>query len=283
VIALISDIHANLEALCAVMDDIQHHPVEAIVCLGDIVGYGPDPEKCTDIVMQKAARVIMGNHDFALLNAPFGFNPLAAEVIRKTQKIMRPEKRELRAEAGEQGIPENFQCKVGGGVVPCMVLSHSKPARWNFFKSLGEKIREDDILYVHGSPLDPTFEYVFPDSFESGWDPARLEELFFASSRICFCGHTHIPCAIDSDLRCIYPPDCDFHLSLDGAAKYIVNLGSVGQPRDRDNRASYILFDRENNTVTWRRIIYDIDAVIKKSDALCGPGNWCGERLRSGR
>ena len=78
-IALISDIHANFEALCAVMKDIKGRHVDTVCCLGDIVGYGPDPEKCTDLIIQESAFSLMGNHDFALLNMPIGFNKLAAE------------------------------------------------------------------------------------------------------------------------------------------------------------------------------------------------------------
>ena len=107
--------------------------------------------------------------------------------------------------------------------------------------------------------------------------------LLEAVDRICFCGHTHIPCAIDSDTRCIYPASCDYRLTLDPQKKYLINLGSVGQPRDRDTRASYLLFDEDSQVVEWRRIEYDIDAVVKKIDARYGKGNWCGTRLRLGR
>ncbi|MBN1307807.1 MAG: metallophosphoesterase, partial [Chitinispirillaceae bacterium] len=94
-LALISDIHGNLEALTAVLDDIARFQVEAIYCLGDIVGYGPDPEACIDIVMEKARITLMGNHDSALLHGPEGFNPVAAGVIYLTRERM--ESRDNRA------------------------------------------------------------------------------------------------------------------------------------------------------------------------------------------
>jgi predicted phosphodiesterase len=281
-IALISDIHANFEALCAVMGDIENQDVESIFCLGDIVGYGPDPEKCTDLVIQEAKRTIMGNHDFALLNVPFGFNPIAAEVIRKTQEIMRPVSHEDKPDAASSE-PLYYACMTRENIPPCIIMEQSKPDRWAFFKGLPEKFEHGEVLYVHGSPLDPTFEYVFPDSYKSAWNPDRIGELMRSVRRICFCGHTHMPCAITSDAQCIHPSQCNSQLSLDPRKKYIINSGSVGQPRDGDNRACYLLFDPENRRIEWRRVSYDIEPVIKKIEAMCGKGNWCGARLRSGR
>ena len=281
-IALISDIHANFEALCTVMGDIRTRKADSVICLGDIVGYGPDPEKCADLVMQEARHTIMGNHDFALLNAPLGFNPLAAEVIRKTQKMMRPGSED---EARITGNQEHFfySCSAQKDLPRCLVMEHSKPERWKFLQKLPEVFEQGNLMYVHGSPLDPVFEYVFPDAFETGWVPERIKEILRTIKRICFCGHTHIPCAIDSDLRCIYPKQCGYTLYLDADKKYIINTGSVGQPRDRDNRACYLLFDEKNKVVNWIRLEYDIQAVINKSNAMCGTGNWCGARLKEGK
>ncbi|MBN1129809.1 MAG: fructose-bisphosphatase class III [Chitinispirillaceae bacterium] len=280
-IALISDIHANFEALCAVMGDIKNHEVDVVHCLGDIVGYGPDPEKCTDLVMQETRISILGNHDFALLNVPIGFNPIAAEVIRKTQDMMRPGKTDARP----KGFAERqyYACMTREAVPRCIIMERSKPERWEFMKTLPEKSEQGDVLYVHGSPLDPVFEYVFPDLFETTWDPHRLQKLFAEVRRVSFCGHTHIPCAIDSDIECLYPPECDYHLALDRHKKYIINIGSVGQPRDKDNRACYVLFDEKEWNIEWRRVPYDIESTVRKSDALCGEGNWCGARLRLGK
>lgn len=281
-IALISDIHANFEALCAVISDIEAHDVVTIICLGDIVGYGPDPEKCVDLVMQEAHLSIMGNHDFALLNVPFGFNPIAAEVIRKTQEIMRPGP-ERENFPYDSACQHYYVCSIQKEMPRCLIMEHSKTARWDFLQKLNDKIAEEKVLYVHGSPLDPTFEYVFPPVFEKAWDPQRIEELFLYVNHLCFCGHTHIPCAIASNLTCIYPQECDYKLVLDVNKKYIINPGSVGQPRDRDNRASYLLYDEKNNKVEWRRLEYDIRSVVDKSDTMCGKGNWCGARLWEGK
>jgi predicted phosphodiesterase len=281
-IALISDIHANFEALCAVISDIQARDVSSIVCLGDLVGYGPDPEKCVDLVMQEARLSIMGNHDYALLNVPFGFNPLAAEVIRKTQEIMRPGP-ETGNDRSDTASQRYYTCSRQNEMPRCIIMEQSKSTRWEFMQNLAEKSEEENALYVHGSPLDTIFEYIFPPLFEKIWDPRRIEVLFRSVGRFCFCGHTHIPCAIASDLTCIYPQECGYKLVLDVNKKYFINTGSVGQPRDRDNRACYLLFDEKNNTVEWRRLEYDIRSVVEKSEKMCGTGNWCGARLWEGR
>lgn len=280
-IAIISDIHSNFEALCAVMGDIEQHAVDSLICLGDIVGYGPDPEKCTDLVMEEADSTIMGNHDFALLNVPFGFNPIAADIIRKQQAIMRPEtERDNHVEDTDRHY---YACTPHKEVPRCLVMGHLKKERWEFLQKLPEKIEGEQALFVHGSPLEPTFEYVFPPAFETAWNPSRIRENFTLVDRVCFCGHTHIPCAITSDLDCIYSRECDNTLTLDRNKKYIINTGSVGQPRDRDNRACYLLFDEKNHSIEWRRMEYAIAAVVKKSDLMCGKGNWCGARLWEGK
>ncbi len=280
--AFISDIHANLEALCNVLNDIEKHKVDEIICLGDVVGYGADPVACVDRIMNKAKITIMGNHDNALINGPAGFNPLASEVIELTQDIMYPEKRD------ENNIPDNFEpkyyeCPCDNKKPNCLIMEHSEESRWIFEKELPSTVKDGNLLYVHGSPIDPINEYVFPDKYERFWNPKRLEQMFDKIDSISFCGHSHIPCAITSDYRSIYPVDCDYRLSLDKDKKYIINAGSVGQPRDRDNRACYLLFDEERHTIEWRRIPYDIESAMKKIEDMCGKETWCSVRLMLGR
>ena len=277
-LALISDIHGNLEALCAVLDDIADFPVDEIICLGDIVGYGPDPEACTDIVMNKAQLTLMGNHDYALLHGPANFNPMAANVIYLTQERMAPHPESDGADAASP-----LPCIVDGVIPQCLVPMHSKTSRWRFIRDLPDRLERDDALFVHASPLEPITEYVFPDVFANAWRPHRIPELMGSIKRLCFCGHTHIPCAIASDLECIYPPECDYRWAFNPDKKYIINTGSVGQPRDHDNRACYLLYDTDGQTILWRRVGYDIAAVAAKSEAMCGKDNWCAMRLLSGR
>jgi predicted phosphodiesterase len=280
--AFISDIHANLEALCNVLEDVEKHSIDEIICLGDIVGYGADPVACIDQIMSKADVTILGNHDNALINGPEGFNPLAAEIIELTQKIMD------HGQADEDNVPDSFEpkfyeCPCENKKPNCMIMEHSEDSRWIFEKDLPVSIEAGNLLYVHGSPLDPVNEYVLPDKFERAWNPERLKYMFDKIDKLAFCGHSHIPCAITSDYRCVYPVDCDYRLSLDKNKKYIINAGSVGQPRDRDNRACYLLFDEERYTIEWRRIPYDIEAAMKNIEDMCGKENWCSVRLMLGK
>ena len=158
--ALISDIHGNYEALTAVLEFISSIGVEEIVCLGDIIGYGPDPIKCLDLVMNHCQLTILGNHDQAALFDPEGFNPVAMRAIFWTRE-------QLESEEGQ-----------------------AADARWDF---LGELPRCHDggkYLFVHGSPRDPTNEYVFP---EHVYEKNRMEALLKRFEQYCFQGHTHIP------------------------------------------------------------------------------------------
>lgn len=279
-IAFISDIHANLEALCSVFDDIDNQKVDEIICLGDIVGYGADPVSCVDRVMDRANITLMGNHDHALINGPDGFNPLAAEVIEMTHNIMEPVNKNGSTDCYE---PSFYTCPCENKKPHCLIMEHSEESRWLFEKELPQSIRRGNRLYIHGSPLDPINEYVLPDTFERFWNPERLQLMFDTIDGLAFCGHSHVPCAITSDFRCVYPVNCDYRLSLDHNKKYIINAGSVGQPRDRDNRSCYLLFDEERYTIEWRRITYDIESAMKKIEEMCGKENWCSVRLMLGK
>lgn len=278
--ALISDIHANLEALTAVMADIDARGVERIICLGDIVGYGPDPEACVDIVMERAEACLTGNHDYALLHGPAGFNQMAAEVIGITRRRMQP-----RPTADERrGVFERHRYDNATDEGPrCLVLEHTPARRWEYMQNLRETYAVKDCLYVHASPLDPIFEYVLPDTFIETWNPEHIREMLAEVPRLGFNGHTHHPVAIDSGGTCIYPPDNYSPLHLQPDTRYLINVGSVGQPRDLDTRACYLLHDEHANTIQWRRVPYDIEATVARSEKMCGEGNFCAVRLRMGR
>jgi diadenosine tetraphosphatase ApaH/serine/threonine PP2A family protein phosphatase len=272
--ALISDIHGNLAALDAVMRDVETRSVDEVLCLGDIVGYGPDPEACLDVVMARARWALMGNHDHALLHGAEGFNPLAAEVIRLTADRM---------SAGVSATAAYCPHASPGQCPACLAMARAPAARWQYLEHLELSRREGDVLYVHGSPLDPVFEYVFPDRCGRAWRPGRARQVLDAVPGIAFCGHTHYPCAISSDLVCHYPVDGGSRIQLEKSCKYLVNLGSVGQPRDGDPRASYVLFDERERIVEWRRLPYDIASVAERIEAMCGRDNWCAKRLWKGR
>ena len=232
--AIISDIHGNLEALEAVLEDIEGQKVDEILCLGDVVGYGPNPVECLDIAMEKFKWVLMGNHEWALINQPVGFSPAAKAAIEITRRIFEE------AEDDEE----------------------TKQKRMDFISGL-EPIQEDSILmFVHGSPKDPIMDYVFPEQFSRFWSEDRVDELLKDVRWACFCGHSHIPCIISSAYDSIVPlEDVEKH-ELDRDMRYIINSGAVGQPRDRNPKASYLILDRRK--VTFRRVEYDHETTAAK-------------------
>lgn len=249
--ALISDIHGNLEALTAVMEDIQKQKVERIVCLGDMVGYGPNPCQCLDIVMQKCSLTILGNHDQAALFDPEGFNPVALRAIYWTRD------------------------ELDRGPGPASAINR----RWDFLSELPKSHREGDILFVHGSPRDATNEYVFPETI---YDQIRMQALFDRVSLLCFQGHTHMPGIFTADGEFITPDDCDYHFGL-GHEKLMINVGSVGQPRDEDPRSCYVIMDDKQEEIEFRRIEYNLEQTIKKIYDIPDLDNMLGDRLRGGR
>jgi diadenosine tetraphosphatase ApaH/serine/threonine PP2A family protein phosphatase len=253
--AIISDIHANLEALTAVLADIQANRVEEVYFLGDLVGYGPDPDACTDLVMDRCRVTLKGNHDFALIHGPYGFNYIAAEAIDCTRHSMLPR---------------------------CYLMDRKKKKRWSFIDSLKDTHVEADTLYVHGSPLDPISDYVFCKNARYMWNESKLTEIFGKFGRLMFCGHTHHPCIIYDDFECLLPSEVDYRIELDPGRKAIVNVGSVGQPRDHDTRSCYVLYDPEARTIVWRRVVYDYEETARKIDAIECIDNRCGDRLKVG-
>lgn len=253
--ALISDIHSNLEALEAVFADIDSQGAEEVYFLGDLVGYGPDPEACTDLVRKRCAAGIKGNHDFALINGPYGFNYIAAEAIHCQRDTMMPK---------------------------CLILCRKKKSRWAYLDELPYDRTEGGVLYVHGSPLDPIADYVFCKNMTPMWNEAKLTDIFENFGEVMFCGHTHHPCVIYEDMECHRPVEVDHEVTLD-SRKAIINIGSVGQPRDMDNRSCYALFDEKRRVVRWRRVAYDFETTARKIEDIGCIDNRCGERLKVGK
>ena len=237
-IALISDPHANLEALETVLKHIHQQGIKTIICLGDIVGYGPDPEMVVDLISRNCELSLIGNHDWALLHDPYGFNYAARNVIRYTQRRMKPRAYHL--------------------------FGRTK-RRWEYLKNLPQKYEENNILMVHASVQDPIGEYVCPDRM-SGYNSYRIRELFPDIKGLCFYGHTHYPCVINEESDCWYPQDKENTFVLESEQKYIINVGSVGQPRDNDPRTCYVIFDGEK--VEYHRLEYDVEKTIAKISAL---------------
>lgn len=246
--AIISDIHGNLEALEAVLADIdQQDDIEDIYCLGDIVGYGPNPRECVDLVIKRAKVTILGNHDQAALFDPEGFNAGAERAIFWTRAMLESD------------------------------ASEANERRWEFLGELPRMTREQDILYVHGSARNPLNEYVFPEDI---YNQRKMERIFALVDQYCFQGHTHIPGIFREDLSFLSPDEVDSRYEFN-EVKTLINVGSVGQPRDGDNRASYVLLD--GRTVHFKRVPYDFEKTISKIYPIPELDNFLGDRLRDGR
>lgn len=220
--AIFSDVHSNIEALDAALALTRAD--DTLLCLGDIVGYGPNPNECVAKIRDRATATVLGNHDVAAIDN-FGlayFNPAAREAMRWTQRVISAESKE-------------------------------------WLNSLGYEFRMPEFLLVHGAPKN-YFEYIL--------DKAGAGRAFAATDApIVFIGHTHIAefYALEADGSITHK-----HLQQGGevvlapGTRYIVNVGSVGQPRDLNPRASFGLYDSETRTVNIVRFDYPIARVQEK-------------------
>lgn len=250
--AIISDLHSNMEALEAVMEDIAAQGADEVVCLGDVVGYGPEPEPCVDLVETSCRFCISGNHDYAVLTRAEGFNPLAEEAVDFTRDVLKPG----------------------------MLSVGRKRARWMFLEERPTRIEEDDVLYVHGSPRDDRNEYILESDIAFG-NIEKIREVFELTPRLLFVGHSHWPGIIAPDNTFWHPEDTGVEFVLEDDTKYLINVGSTGQPRDGDNRSCYLLYD--GNRVIYRRVEYDYHATMDKM-ARVGPiSREAANRLEFGR
>jgi len=223
-ILVISDIHANLTAFEAVLEDAGEF--DAAWCLGDLVGYGPDPNETLERIQTLPGLVcVLGNHDSAIIETvgAEAFNPDARIAIEWTKKAIRTPNRE-------------------------------------FLARLREQIIIDPVTLVHGSPRDPVHEYLL-DRYT-----ATLNFSYFTTP-LCFVGHTHVPTIfhLNQGYADIYFPEIDVLLNLE--PRLIINPGSVGQPRDRDPRAAYAIYDTTDETWHFQRVAYDIEAVQERMRA----------------
>jgi diadenosine tetraphosphatase ApaH/serine/threonine PP2A family protein phosphatase len=246
--ALISDIHGNTEALGSVFDRIDRLGVRDVYCLGDVVGYGAEPERCVEMVMDRCAWTIMGNHDWGLFNALEDFNPLAKQALLYTRSRLRPR-----------------------------WFAPRRRAMWRFLGELPERREEHGYLFVHGSPRNPIMEYVLKsDGF---LEPEKMSEIFALLDRPCFVGHTHWPGIHGADYRFTQATDEQREFRLDGAPA-VVNVGSVGQPRDGDPRACFVVVDGDR--IEYHRVEYDLAGAQRKILAA-GLHPALAERLARGK
>lgn len=246
--AIISDIHSNLEALDVVLADIASIGAKEILCLGDIIGYGPNPRECVEKAFNWEFS-LCGNHEEAVLFYADDFNVNARKAINWT-------KDQLNSLEHDRG--DNYKL-------------------WDFLGNLKSEVRRDDVLFVHGSPRLPTREYVLP---RDATDHAKLGEIFSMIEHICFVGHTHYPGIFTEEFKFVTLKELGGEFTVEPGKKVLVNIGSVGQPRDGDNRASYVIVD--GDTVRWRRLDYDYEKTMKK---IIGTGElppYLAQRLKDG-
>lgn len=248
--AILSDIHGNLAALESVLADVASQNVDRIVCLGDIVGYGPHPCACLDYAA-KFDFCVLGNHDSSALFDPEGFNATAEQAIFWTRAQL---------EVGPGGPEESRR-------------------RMEFLCELPRTVREGDLLFVHGSPRGPTNEYVFPEDIQNA---KKMEKLFSLVPHLCFQGHTHVPGVFTSHHSFLRPSEIATGYSVEDASqRLMINVGSVGQPRDGDSRSCYLIHD--GDVVRFRRVEYDIERTVREIEAEPELDNFLGHRLREGR
>ncbi|TWU67066.1 MULTISPECIES: metallophosphoesterase family protein [Crateriforma] len=248
--AILSDIHGNLAALEAVLKDVESQNCDRIVCLGDVVGYGPNPCECLDKV-SKFEFCVLGNHDSSALFDPEGFNAAAEQAIFWTRDRLEE----------SDGDPEAAR------------------RRMEFLCFLPRTVREGNVLFVHGSPRGPTNEYVFPEDTQNS---KKMEKLFSMIPHLCFQGHTHVPGIFTQDLQFIASSALMSPYGTDNPSRRLmINVGSVGQPRDGDPRGCYVVFD--GISVEFRRVEYDVERTVGLIEAEPDLDNFLGYRLRDGR
>lgn len=238
--AIISDIHGNLLALRAALEDCRTQRIDDIICLGDICGYGPDPVDCIDLVKSTCKWTLCGNHDAALfMSVAVGFNRYARAAIDWQRNVLRPHWYSLTAKRG----------------------------RWNWLAEQPAARKEEQTLYVHASPRDPLYEYVEEADFaDIGFGLSqKATDIFEHIERLSFCGHSHKPGVVTENFQWLKPDELeDMTFQLPDNQKTLVNIGSVGQPRDNNPEGCYVILDTGSKTVKFRRVKYDIKAEQKR-------------------
>ena len=220
--AILACVHANLPALDTVLEHARGEGVTEIVSLGDVVGFGQHPRECLKR-LSSCEISILGNHEEALLRGGGPSSGAMGESDDGTRAA-------LTSPASDRGENDDL---------------------WRVLGRMRRVVEEGDVMYTHGSPRMPTKEYVVPQDFR---DSEKMRGIFELVKRVCFVGHSHVPHLYLSD-GTHQAPDrigAELHLASLGTRKALVNVGSVGQSRDGDPRASYVTFDGE--TVRWHRI-----------------------------
>jgi diadenosine tetraphosphatase ApaH/serine/threonine PP2A family protein phosphatase len=264
--AIISDLHGNIPALAAAIADARERGARRFVCCGDTVGYGAQPREALDLVMRLCVAgasfedgtpledgiCLQGNHEEALLNSAEDFNPKARAAIEWTHTEI--------AEGGGRDRGYDY---------------------WDFIGDLKPSATDDVAMFAHGSPREPVREYLLPRDI---LDKPKMAANFAAMTRdVCFVGHSHVPAVYYEDGRLFQPQGTagPYDLALGPGHRAIVNVGSVGQPRDGDPRLSYVLFD--GRTVEFIRLEYDHAAAAQRIRAVEALPDYLADRLAVGR
>jgi predicted phosphodiesterase len=224
-IAVISDIHSNSDALQKVMTDADESGADQVICLGDVIGYGPEPNEAIKIIRERNIPTVLGNHELCV-------------VRREYLALLNP--------VAFQSLLINIDMISGESLA--------------FIKKLETSLVMHEARFVHGFPPDSPTIYMFEPDVE--YMAESFEEY---DERICFAGHTHGLEFIEYNGNSVV---CS-HLNrgvvrLSGEKRYIINAGSVGQPRDGDKNAKYLIWDASEDTVEIKYVPYDIDAVVNK-------------------
>jgi diadenosine tetraphosphatase ApaH/serine/threonine PP2A family protein phosphatase len=224
-VAVFSDIHANFEALEAVLADVVKQRADRYVCLGDIVGYGANPNECIELLRSLPdCPCLLGNHDAAVLGIPINMRREARQVIDWTRGVL------------------------------------SKTGLW-FLQEAEDLIKWHDITFCHSNPYRPRHWYYVAEKTYISSSFAR------SKAKILFVGHTHVPVAITrKNFFCIYIRSPQHSMVVPAAElnRQIFNCGSVGQPRDGDPRASYLIYDDQRRVIEFYRVAYDYHRTAEK-------------------
>lgn len=218
IIALISDIHANLSALDAVLEKISAEKITTVYCLGDVVGYGPEPSACLKRVTDTCDIILMGNHEYHVLGLvnEQTINPVARQSANWT-----------RAQLSETDLAQLSELDMDAHLA--------------------------DIYLVHASPHTPDqWRYVISEA-EAGLAFDNFDE------QVCFYGHSHLPMIFSKSNEGDIHNQIGHDIDLDREKRYLINVGSVGQPRDNDCRAAFVTYDTETGDVMYHRVDYDIE------------------------
>jgi diadenosine tetraphosphatase ApaH/serine/threonine PP2A family protein phosphatase len=274
VFAVISDIHGNLEALEAALADIDRRSIQQIYCLGDVVGYGASPKECLDVVIDRCQATLCGNHDQAVFYEPYNFNVGAEKAAYWTRQTLEDESNKTR-----------------------------RNRRWECLGRLPQRMEVKGLLMVHASPRRPVNEYLFPEDVYT--NPSKILANFEKLDdrhMACLVGHTHVP-GVFLDDPYFDPPDQLPEMNIYTITedeKAIINVGSIGQPRDRDPRLCYTVFYEQGEspegyappdvnddqfmlTVEFVRLTYDIEKAAKKIYDIPELDDFLGSRLFEGR